>query len=283
MLFRFLALLAISVNLGFAGICKSTCQRVDECEIWLESDFSRDKSGVYSMSENGVDISCSFLSLSQSVNIEWQFKGRRDRDWRVSPCDEFAIVTEKCEVNDNFEHNFTKTCTVQLNNLSNSGIYRCKAINEYEKSAVSAETSLHVHGIESLKVIDSGLRYGHPGFIEAEVCANPMPRVHWMSRHHIVGDSHSQGPYAASALKHSRPNRTYSADYSDYCYRNRLIIAHVGHHEAHLSLMVTTEGDSKQMALKDHVPVHGLLKHTKGTTGVSLTSLCVLVVACLLF
>uniref|UniRef100_A0A1I7XZK3 Ig-like domain-containing protein n=1 Tax=Steinernema glaseri TaxID=37863 RepID=A0A1I7XZK3_9BILA len=252
MLLLAFVVLPLTVHLGSAGICNSTCHSY-ECEIWLESDYSRDKSGVYPLSENAVEISCSFLSLAKSVDIEWQFKGRRDREWKTAECNEFSILTEKCEVNDNFEHNFTKTCNVQLDDLSNSGIFRCKAVNEHGKSAVSAETTIHVHGIGTPRVVESDLPFGQPGFVEAEVCANPLPRVYWSSRNYIVGDSESQGPYAVSALKHDRPDRSYSADYSSYCYRSRLIVARVTKDEAHLSLTVTTDSDYKQMGLPLHV------------------------------
>ncbi|KAK0416519.1 hypothetical protein QR680_012538 [Steinernema hermaphroditum] len=271
-----IAPLILLAHPGVAGICNSTCHSY-ECEIWLESDFSRDKSGVYPLSENAVEISCSFLSLAKSVDIEWQFKGRRDREWKTAACNDFSILTEKCEVNDNFEHNFTKTCNVQLNELSNSGIFRCKALNEHGKSAVSAETTLHIHGIESPRIVESHLPFGRPGFVEAEVCANPLPRVYWLSRHLIVGDADSQGPYAASSLKHSRSNRTYSPDYSNYCYRNRLIVARVTNAEAHLSLTVTTESDYKHVTLHSFLSVQGLPRHSNGGFAVAPASLCLVI------
>ncbi|VDM44696.1 unnamed protein product [Toxocara canis] len=178
--------------------------------------------------------------------------------WQPITCSSLNSAVS-CRVNKVGEHKVTSNCLLKADTLTLSGRYRCQAFEKENNNdlVISSEAAINVVGIERFQVVHSSLRYGRPGHIEVEVCANPKPEIVWLTRGAVLQPGHSTHRLSALQLMQLKARDARRpkgpALPVPYCYRTHLVIGRVEEDDKYVSVIVRNEGETRYTPLKLYV------------------------------
>jgi hypothetical protein len=129
------------------GQCFSKCLDQNSCGVWLES-VQESKSGLYSvrldvhygnkevtkfqLKNSRLNLTCSFVSLPSTVQIQWMFKEKSGNQWADANCTQHQEY--KCNATVLNEHRTRSFCSITELDLKNTGSYRCQTKFQGEPS-----------------------------------------------------------------------------------------------------------------------------------------------------
>ncbi|VDO36277.1 unnamed protein product, partial [Haemonchus placei] len=222
--------------------CRSECyqDRMPQCGVWLMKETNPDVAGTYELGHGLVNMSCEFSSLPEPAVVTWLHKAPNSISWVDFACSN-KDETKQCRET---EHRVRSRCLLRTNSLTMTGAYRCQATTPEQKNkAISSEFNINVVGIEKVATVHHHLPFGHLGYIEVEVCANPKPEIFWLTPDAII-TPHVGGSSHVSVRLH----RDGPATIVPYCYTSRLLIRNVTESEE-FQLLVKGETESRTVNL----------------------------------